>query len=110
MALATGGTDMSSEKFCVKGKGSESIEKPFVVVSGDLKLRFIPDSGGFAVIGVNPRGLNTQGDTFEEALANAHDAAKCLAESRAIMARERKEGSLRCAVRPSSNARKLAEA
>ena len=88
----------------------ESIEKPFIVVSGDLKLRFIPDTGGFAVIGVNIRGLNTQGDTFEEALANAHDAARCLADSRAIMCREKENKSFRRSARPARNTRRLAEA
>ena len=82
----------------------ESIKKPFIVISGNLRLRFIPDSGGFAVIGISPAGLNTQGDTFEEALANAHDAARCLAESRAVMAGEKKK----CAA--ARRGRQLAEA
>ncbi len=63
----------------LNGATDDSLQ-PFIVVSGKLKLRFIPDTGGFAVTGVGIRGLNTQGDTFEEALANAHDAAKLLEE------------------------------
>lgn len=66
--------------------------KPFYVTSGKLKLKFIPDDVGYGVVGVGIRGLNTQGDTFEEALANAQDAAKELAKLRMDMKRMARRG------------------
>lgn len=62
--------------------------KSFVVIDGDLRLLITPDSGWYCVQGLDIRGLNTQGRTIEEAIYMAHDAAKALAESRAIMAKE----------------------
>ena len=62
--------------------------KPFVVIDGDLRLLITPDSGWYAVQGLDIRGLNTQGRTIEEAIYMAHDAAKALAASRAIMTKE----------------------
>lgn len=58
--------------------------KPFSVSSGKYRFRFTPEDAGFSVSCTTVPGVNTQGDTFEEALANAHKAAafveECLAE------------------------------
>lgn len=59
--------------------------KPFTVTSGKYKFKFVPESeGGFSVSCVNVRGINTQGETFEEALCNALSAAafveQCVAD------------------------------
>lgn len=40
------------------------------------------------MLSLDIRGLNTQGRTIEEAIENAHDAAKLLAEDREAMMRE----------------------
>lgn len=61
---------------------------PFVVIDNGLRLLLTPDSGWYAVQGLDIRGLNTQGRTIEEAIYMAHDAAKALEEARAIMAKE----------------------
>lgn len=58
--------------------------KPFIVSSGKYRFRFTPEEVGFSVTCTSVPGVNTQGDTFEEALANAHKAAafaeECIAE------------------------------
>jgi predicted RNase H-like HicB family nuclease len=59
-----------------------SSEKSFIVVSGGHRFRFTPDSGGYVVSELGVRGVNTQGGSFEEALANAHDASALMAEFR----------------------------
>ena len=63
--------------------------KSFMVVDGELRLKVTPDSGWYCAEGLDIRGLITQGRTIEEAIANAHAAARALAESRAIMASEK---------------------
>lgn len=62
--------------------------KQFVVIDGDLRLLITPGSGWYVVSSLDIRGLNTQGKTIEEAIANAHDAAKLLAEDRTAMMAE----------------------
>ncbi|MCC8179466.1 MAG: hypothetical protein LIP23_00920 [Planctomycetes bacterium] len=63
--------------------------KSFMVVDGELRLKITPDSGWYCVEGLDIKGLVTQGRTIEEAIYMAHDAAKALAESRAIMAAQK---------------------
>lgn len=64
-------------------------EKYFIVVDGDLRLKMHKGpSGMYVAVSLDVSGLFTQGHTVEDAIANAHDAAKALAESRAIMAKE----------------------
>lgn len=63
-------------------------DKSFVVIDNGLRLLLTPSDGWYAVQGLDIRGLNTQGKTVEEAISMAHDAAKALDESRAIMAKE----------------------
>jgi predicted RNase H-like HicB family nuclease len=66
-----------------------SEKKYFVVVDGDLRLKMHKGpSGMYVAVSLDVSGLFTQGHTVEETIANAHDAAKALAESRAIMAKE----------------------
>ncbi len=59
------------------------IEEAFTIkvrVRGrSITLRLNPDDdGGFAVTSPTLRGLNTQGDSIEEAVANGHEAALAL--------------------------------
>ncbi len=59
--------------------------KPFSVVNGKYVFWFEPaPEGGFSVSCQNVPGVNAEGDTFEEALADAMKCAafveKCLAE------------------------------
>ena len=59
--------------------------EPFLVKSGKRTFKFIPEpEGGFSVSCVGVKGVNTQGDTFEEALRNGLSAAefveKCIAD------------------------------
>ncbi len=64
-------------------------EKYFIVVDGDLRLKMHKGpSGMYVAVSLDVSGLFTQGHTVEETIANARDAAKALAESRAIMAKE----------------------
>lgn len=63
-------------------------DKSFVVIDGDLRLLVTSGNGWYVVSSLDIRGLNTQGRTIEEAIANAHDAAKVLAEDREAMLRE----------------------
>ena len=63
-------------------------EKPFIVIDNGLRILLTPSDGWYAVQGLDIRGLNTQGRTVEEAIYMAHDAAKALAESRALMAKQ----------------------
>lgn len=63
--------------------------KSFMVVDGELRLKVTPDSGWYCVEGLDIKGLVTQGRTIEEAIYMAHDAARALAESRAIMAAQK---------------------
>ncbi len=64
-------------------------EKAFIVVDGDLRLKMHKGpSGLYVASSLDVSGLFTQGRTVEETLANAHDAARALAESRAMMAKE----------------------
>lgn len=62
--------------------------KSFVVIDKGLRLLITPDSGWYAVQGLDIRGLNTQGKTIEEAIYMAHDAAKLLEETRELMSKE----------------------
>lgn len=59
-----------------------------VIFSGDLRLLIERGEKMYIVSSLDIRGLNTQGRTIEEAIANAHDAAKLLAEDRAEMTNE----------------------
>ena len=63
--------------------------KSFMVVDGELRLQITPCEGWYAVEGLDIPGLCTQGRTIEEAIYMAHDAAECLAVSRAKMAAEK---------------------
>lgn len=55
--------------------------RPFTVTSGKYKFRFLPEAeGGFSVSCVNVKGINAQGDTFEEALRDAISAAAFVEE------------------------------
>lgn len=60
-----------------------TVEKSFVVMDGDLRLLLEYEAGWYTVSSLDIRGLNTQGRTIEEAIENAHAAAKLLAEDRA---------------------------
>lgn len=60
----------------------------FVVIDKGLRILITPSDGWYAVQGLDIRGLNTQGRTIEEAIYMAHDAAKALADARAMMAKE----------------------
>jgi predicted RNase H-like HicB family nuclease len=64
-------------------KMAKSTNRGFIVIDGDLRLKFTRNGKWYVVEGLDIRGLNTQGKTFEEALFMAHDAAKLLAEDRA---------------------------
>lgn len=57
----------------------------FIVVSEGHRFRFTPEDVGYSVSEIGVRGVNTQGDTFEEALENAHDASRGMAEFREEM-------------------------
>ncbi len=67
--------------------GGNGVEKSFVVIDGDLRLLLEYEAGWYTASSLDVRGLNTQGRTIEEAIENAHDAAKLLAEDRAAMMR-----------------------
>jgi predicted RNase H-like HicB family nuclease len=67
---------------------TQGVEKSFVVIDGDLRLLLEYEAGWYTVSSLDIRGLNTQGKTIEEAIENAHDAAKLLAEDREAMLRE----------------------
>ena len=67
--------------------GRNGAEKSFVVIDGDLRLLLEYEAGWYTASSLDIRGLNTQGRTIEEAIENAHDAAKLLAEDRAAMMR-----------------------
>ena len=54
----------------------------FIVASQGRNFRFTPEAVGYSVTEVGVRGVNTQGDTFEEALANAHSASTEMAKFR----------------------------
>ncbi len=57
-------------------------DKSFIVTSNGHRFKFIPEKVGYSVSDIGVRGVNTQGDTFEEALANAHEASTLMAEFR----------------------------
>ena len=59
--------------------------KSFIVTSLGHTFRFTPEDVSYSVSGMGVRGVNSQGDTFEEALANAHEAAREMAEFRIEM-------------------------
>lgn len=52
--------------------------KSFVVIDGDLRLLIERGEKMYVASSLDIRGLNTQGKTIEEAIENAHDAAKNL--------------------------------
>ncbi|MDR2390433.1 MAG: type II toxin-antitoxin system HicB family antitoxin [Planctomycetota bacterium] len=62
--------------------------RSFIVVDGDLRLRVVRTDKWYVASSLDVAGLYTQGKTIEEVIDNAHDAAKCLAESHARMLRE----------------------
>ncbi len=80
----------------------KGIEKSLVVIDGDLRLLLEYEAGWYTVSSLDIRGLNTQGKTIEEAIANAHDAAKLLAEDRAMMMREIEKASKKVGNRKSA--------
>ncbi len=59
------------------------VKKNFVVIDGDLRLLVECGEKRYVVSSLDVKGLHTQGRTIEEAIENAHDAAKVLAEYRA---------------------------
>ncbi len=69
-------------------KAARKASDSFIVIDKGLRILITPSDGWYAVQGLDIRGLNTQGRTIEEAIYMAHDAAKLLAESRTIMAKE----------------------
>ncbi len=75
------------------------VEKSFVVIDGDLRLLLEYEAGWYTASSLDVRGLNTQGRTIEEAIENAHDAAKLLAEDRAEMMREVRAASKKARAR-----------
>lgn len=71
--------------------------KPFFLVNGKYVFWFEPDpEGGFSVSCQNVPGVNAEGDTFEEALADAMKCVvfveTCLAEIAAEPSRPRGRG------------------
>lgn len=54
----------------------------FVVTSMGHRFKFTPEDTGYSVSELGVKGVNTQGDTFEEALANALEAARVMGEFR----------------------------
>lgn len=58
------------------------MDKPFIVTSLGHRFKFLPEETGYSVSEIGVKGVNTQGDTFEEALANAHEASRVMAEFR----------------------------
>jgi predicted RNase H-like HicB family nuclease len=67
--------------------------KPFPVIAGKYLFWFEPDpeGSGFSVTCQNLEGVNAQGDTFEEALADALSCAAFVEECLADIAREEAE-------------------
>lgn len=63
-------------------------DKSFIATSNGHRFKFIQDEIGYSVSEIGVRGVNTQGDTFEEALANAHEASALMAEFREEMRAE----------------------
>ena len=76
--------------------------RSFIVTSEGHRFRFAPESVGYSVSEIGVRGVNTQGDTFEEALANAHDASRGMAEFREEM---RAEAANRARLKPAAKRR-----
>lgn len=64
------------------------MEKPFIVTSEGHRFKFTPEKIGYSVSEIGVRGVNTQGDTFENALAMAHEASSMMAEFREELAAE----------------------
>ncbi len=60
-----------------------SAGKSFVVIDGDLRLLVERSEKIYVASSLDIKGLHTQGGTIEEAIENAHDAAKLPAEYRA---------------------------
>jgi predicted RNase H-like HicB family nuclease len=85
------------------------MEKPFIVTSEGHRFKFTPEKTGYSVSEIGVRGVNTQGDTFEEALAMAHEASRMMAEFREELAAEtaaEKKKTLNSARTPKGRARK----
>ncbi len=77
--------------------------KPFMVTSGKYKFRFIPEQeGGFSVSCTNVRGINAQGETFEEALRDALSAAAFVEQCVADIEAEKKARKHRTTGHPKS--------
>lgn len=65
--------------------------EPFIVKSGKYRFEFFPEpEGGFSVSCVGVKGINAQGDTFEEALQDALSAAAFVEECVADIESEKK--------------------
>lgn len=63
------------------------MSKPFIVIDDGLRLKIERcTSGWYMAQSLDDSALMTQGETVEDVIANAHDAAKALDESRALMA------------------------
>ncbi len=78
---------------------------PFTVTSGKYKFRFLPEpEGGFSVSCVNVKGINAQGDTFEDALRDAISAAafveECVADIREEEKRRKRGGAALSRTKP----------
>ena len=86
--------------------GKNGAEKSFVVIDGDLRLFVECGEKMYVVSSLDIKGLNTQGRTIEEAIENAHDAAKLLAEYRASEIKEVKAAGKRVLSRNKSRTTK----
>lgn len=65
------------------------MSRQYTVSDGKLVLNLEPaDEGGYVVTSPLDPELITEGDSLEEAFANARDAAQCLKRSRLKMARQ----------------------
>ncbi len=52
----------------------------FIVTSMGHRFKFTPEDLGYSVSELGVKGVNTQGDIFEEALANALEASRVMGE------------------------------
>ncbi len=63
-------------------KEALSMANPFIVTSMGHRFKFTPEDVGYSVSELGVKGVNTQGDSFEEALTNALEASRVMAEFR----------------------------
>jgi predicted RNase H-like HicB family nuclease len=64
------------------------MENSFIVTNMGHRFRFTPEDVGYSVSELGVKGVNTQGDTFEEALENALEASRIMAEFREELSAE----------------------